>query len=101
MNDKDSISMSRLLETVRFLLNNPNGPEFVDHLLMYPDDFIMMMKDDDLRDDVDVVNPQCRDETFMSDEEILGRGLCLLGLPIRTSEHVRPGKIFKVVSIEY
>lgn len=92
-----AISMSDLIKTIRGLFNSP---ELVDHLLMYPDDFIMMMKDDDLRDDACVVNPQCRDEFLMSDEAILGRSLCLLGLPIRTSEHVRPGKIFKVVAVE-
>jgi hypothetical protein len=91
------ISMSYLIKAIRNLISIY---EPIDHLLMYPDDFIEMMKNDDLRDETDIINPEYEiDYSTMSDKEILELPLCIFGIPIRTSEYAKPGKISRVVLI--
>ena len=90
------ISMKYLLEIADKIRNNP---EPIDHILMYPGDFVVMMREDHRCNDIDVINPEYRDDALMTDDAILGRGLCLFGISVRTSEDVRSGNVFKVLKI--
>ena len=93
------ISMQYLLQVIDDIRNKPDASELVDHILMHPDDFVSMMMEDHRSNNIDVINPGYRDDALMTYDAIIARSLCVFGVPIRTSEDVRSGNVFKVLKI--
>lgn len=91
----DTISMSSLVQIIKDIRS---GSEKIEYILMSIDDFIEMMRNDDLRDETNTINQSYENELLQSNEAILSRSLCILGISIRTSEYVPQGSICKVLT---
>ncbi len=100
MNKVNKISMEQLWSVIKDIRSNDDEAKLIDHILLCPEDFIEMIKNDQLSEKALAFNPQCEDEYLMLDNEVLHRKLCIIGIPIRTSEHVKSGKILKVLNID-